>query len=154
MGRAGEFHTLIADRRHVFKGHAAAAKQVGRARENLHGRYAAGQRSRKAGILWPYAVFRPYLRGDRSSRLVAVTVSGDPWRGVDAKMRVNIDKTGGDPAVTGIDFGGIRNDLALANPLDPALCDVEVRLVKAAAITGEYGGVFEQDRLSCRRYVG
>ena len=154
MGRVGKFHALVADRRHVFKGHASAPKQVGGAGENLHSRYTASQRSRKSGVLWPHAVFCPHLCGDRCGRLVAVTVSGDPGGGVDAKMRVHIDEAGCNPLTTGIDFDGTEGDLPFADPLDLALGNVEVCLVKAAAITSEYGGVFEQHRLPRRRRVG
>ena len=75
-------------------------------------------------------------------------MSGDTRRGVYTKVRMNIDKAGSDPAITGIDCGGIGRDLSCAHPLDLPVGDVEVCLVKAAAITSEYGGVFEQYRLS------
>ena len=69
-------------------------------------------------------------------------------------MQVHIDEAGGDPTATRIDFDGTGGDLSLSDPFDLAFRVVKVCLVKAAAIPGEYGGVFEQDRLSCRRYVG
>ena len=59
---------------------------------------------------------------------------------------MNIDKTRSDPAITGIDFGGIGRDLSCADPLDLPVGDVEVCIVKAAAITGEDGGILEQYR--------
>ena len=68
-------------------------------------------------------------------------------------MRVHIDEARGNPLATGIDFGGTGRDDAFADPLDLALGNVKVCLVKAVAITGQYGGVFEQDRLSRRRRV-
>ena len=49
----------------------------------------------------------------------------------------------GDPKATGIDFGGSKADLSFSNLFDLAFGDVKVCLVKAAAITGEYGGVDE-----------
>ena len=70
-------------------------------------------------------------------------MGGDAWRGVDAKMRVHIDEARGNPLATGINFAGTGRDHAFANPLDLALGDIKVCLVKAAAITGQYGGVFE-----------
>jgi hypothetical protein len=81
-------------------------------------------------------------------------MSGDPGRGVDAKMRVHIDEPRGNPLTTSIDFCGAGSELSFADPLDLAFGDVEVCLVEATAITGEYGGVFKQHRLSRRRCVG
>jgi hypothetical protein len=73
-------------------------------------------------------------------------MGGDTRRGVYTKVRMNIDKAGSDPAVTGIDCGGIGPDLSCADPLDLPVGDVEVCIVKAAAITGEDGGILEQYR--------
>ena len=51
-------------------------------------------------------------------------------------MRVDIDQTGRDPAIIGVDFDRIGSNISLADPLDLAFGDIEVSLVKAAPVSG------------------
>ena len=87
---------------------AAAAEQVGRARQHLQRGDAAGQLARELRILRPDRVLGPDLGGVRLRRLVAVLGRGDAGRRIDAEVGVDVDDARRDELAAGVDHGRAR----------------------------------------------
>ncbi len=68
--------------------------KIGRAGKDFHRRHATGERAREAGVLRPDGILAAHFGGDRLGRFVAVLRGLVGWRGIDAKMRVDVDDAG------------------------------------------------------------
>ena len=110
----------------------------------MHGGNAPSQCAAETGILRPNAVFRPHFCGDGRCGLVAVAVSGYPWRGINAEMRMNVNEAWRDPFSLGVDNGGVWRCAAFTHPFNAPIADEEASVVHPPAIASEDCCVLKQ----------
>ena len=83
----------------------------------------------------PNTVLRPDFCSDWRGCFIAIAVGRDTGGGVNAQVRVDIDKPWCNPFARRIDDSGVWGDGSCSDPFDSPIADIRARIVEPLTVS-------------------